>query len=818
MRKQWEILRFSGWTAEGSKRTIKIWSKESIDRVVSASISSHLGLLSHKVRRFTECSDPGYGPRLHIYQPIRATEDLHILYDIDFLQGTASAFPTFSTTFTPTIVSPGVSCDLFLTSLCLLEREPGFTATIKAIILRKWLLLSRAPQALDIMPYFYRIDGISSTYKSKLQIEIMELNPRASSAVGATRIIIKEITDTFQTQGPSYTSSSVRTRQVAANTRGYWVLILNPLYPQKCTASARDNVLWPVRPSYARANMARRDSTELPSNTFSSNSNGRYADIMRATDLTWQQVYIKNSISALLEVEAHSKVRQFFPVESVQTILAVDEERRDVFFKRFAGETLNEVRLRYHHGQIPVHGRLEELHYRSDEFFIDLDLRRASDVLAAYQKSFGTNRSSINCSEQNIHTLYYKRLQHHRRFQEFYGTCSPSFLEGALSGNMSLEHFLDIPIKINGQSHGTLRYHLDRATHILDPERPAGLQSLPYAFGFGDGHGGNVMVSLDKNPPSLLYIDYEVTGYHTPFLDLAKPIYLDGFFNAAYADLLYDDLLRNDDNGNIWVEWTIEKDCISIDYDLYLEPLWKALAGIKLEYVLRPILEMLEQLAPSQRNTAEDILAYGLFCCALLSRNYSTRSDVFYLNLALGVRLATAMREVFNECFGWSNWPPSLMLNVGLLPRVAPEPKNQQLISIDEKRSARHGPTTKPIRSSTHESRARESEMLMVGLSLIAMEEHTRGIHSCGKIHRILDFETVFLKREEETLALHNRFSTRAGEGAATISQRINLVRKEAMKVRCFTSSKIFAIYAHKRSTGCTLHVYRPVPVCRVSD
>lgn len=35
MQEKWEILRFSGWTAEGSKRTIMIWSKESIELVVS---------------------------------------------------------------------------------------------------------------------------------------------------------------------------------------------------------------------------------------------------------------------------------------------------------------------------------------------------------------------------------------------------------------------------------------------------------------------------------------------------------------------------------------------------------------------------------------------------------------------------------------------------------------------------------------------------------------------------------------------------------------------------------------------------------------
>ena len=62
------------------------------------------------------------------------------------------------------------------------------------------------------------------------------------------------------------------------------------------------------------------------------------------------------------------------------------------------------------------------------------------------------------------------------------------------------------------------------------------------------------MVSLDIDAPYLLYVDYEVTGYHTPFLDLAKPIYMDGFFNAAYADLMYEWLPRKTDNRDIWID------------------------------------------------------------------------------------------------------------------------------------------------------------------------------------------------------------------------------------------------------------------------
>ena len=367
---------------------------------------------------------------------------------------------------------------------------------------------------------------------------------------------------------------------------------------------------------------------------------------------------------------------------------------------------------------------------------------------------------------------------------DFYGTCSFSFLDGTLRCCMPFEEVLDIPISINGQSHGTLRHQLDRATLLLDPHRAEGLQSLPIAFGFGDGHGGNVMVSLDMDSPSLLYVDYEVTGSHTPFLDLAKPIYMDGFFNAAYADLMYEWLPHETDKRDIWIDWTVNKGHLSIDYNFTLEPLWKAIANIKLEYVLRPVFEMLEKLAPSQRDTAEETLACGLFCCALLSRNFSKRPDVFYLNLALGMRLATEMKDVFSECFGWNNWPPGSFDKTASLPRARPEQENRQLVPVNKSRFPLHDSRPDQINDSSHGSFDRRSHDTIENLIRHNIENHRAGLPFRWRIHEALDVEAVFLKREEGTVALHKRFSTRADEGNSMISRRIHNVRRSAMRVR----------------------------------
>ena len=194
LQEEWEILRFSGWTKEGSKRTIKICSKESLENASSTCTSSSLGLLSCKARRFIACYDPENGPRLYIKQPINvpATSDLHILCDFDFLLDTAPK-KRLSDTTTPFTVRPGVSSDLFLTSLCLFEREPGFTASAKAALLRKWQRLSGASKPLDLIPCLYRTEAFSSNYRSNLQAEIANvMDLEVSDTVSTTGVLIQE--------------------------------------------------------------------------------------------------------------------------------------------------------------------------------------------------------------------------------------------------------------------------------------------------------------------------------------------------------------------------------------------------------------------------------------------------------------------------------------------------------------------------------------------------------------------------------------------------------------------------------------------------
>ena len=71
------------------------------------------------------------------------------------------------------------------------------------------------------------------------------------------------------------------------------------------------------------------------------------------------------------------------------------------------------------------------------------------------------------------------------------------------------------------------------AIDTLDPVMADGISSIPLAFGFGDGHRDNFMVSPDCSPSEVLGINYEVTGIHTPILELAKLLYMDGSFEVV---------------------------------------------------------------------------------------------------------------------------------------------------------------------------------------------------------------------------------------------------------------------------------------------
>lgn len=116
--------------------------------------------------------------------------------------------------------------------------------------------------------------------------------------------------------------------------------------------------------------------------------------------------------------------------------------------------------------------------------------------------------------------------------------------------------------------------------------------------------------------------------------------------------------MHTSERDGIAVKWKVEAGTIYVDYELTIKTLSKGLAVIKLNYLPGRSLKRLTKTHHSLRQLAEETLAYGLSACVLLTREYPTRPDVFFFNLAIGVRLATVMRKVFSDLFDWYNWTP----------------------------------------------------------------------------------------------------------------------------------------------------------------
>ncbi len=704
---------------------------------------SHLGVLSYKVVRFTRRDHPTLGPRLFVFQPSKATEQLHILHDSDFLQGSVPDTGVSSKGRSYEDISPGVSCDLFLTSLCMFECEPGVVATYKAAILQKWQLLSGADEMETIMPLFYRGASFGPSYSHMLRMEIKEIELKYSERTTRVELSVQK---TFggSIVGPSHVRQPRQFLKKDAfdYSTGYRGLYFTPLQRREAPLRPITESILHLEQSFPTVSDIRGEDNTIPLTRFSSNSKGSHADVLTSENIGWQPVYIKEAQSVYDELAAFPAVQYHFPRESVQVLAAAQPALQRLFFQRFTGETLNEIRLRYCRDQGPIKKGTGGRNCLSDEWFVDIDLRRARDVLAVYRRSFRPGDESTSCAQQRIHSFFHHRLLGNRRLQQFYGGEHPHLFPPTAHGTMSLDSFSHLPMIINGQSYQTLWHHLQRALRILDPHRVEGLNILPTAFGLGDGHGGNTMVSTKSIVPSILYVDYEVAGSHTPFLDLAKPIYQDGFFDVAYADFLHNDLTHTVDGSGIAIAWRIDEGTIYIDYDLTMETLSKGLAVIKLEYLLRPMLEALDEVDCCLRDLAEETLACGLFACALLTRDYSKRPDVFFLNLAVGVRLATEMRRVFSEYFDWCNWDPHRSTAREFLqPAITEASEN-----LDRKMSD-------------------------------LVSSHLRWIS------RALEPQIIYLKREADTLFLHSKFSSTPAECASMVFQRISDTRKEAMKV-----------------------------------
>ena len=139
---------------------------------------------------------------------------------------------------------------------------------------------------------------------------------------------------------------------------------------------------------------------------------------------------------------------------------------------------------------------------------------------------------------------------------------------------------------------------------------------------------------MQNSSREILYIDYEVAGFHSVILDMAKPLYNDVFFNIFYADVLQLE-------GPLDISVSFEQNTTSIYFHLKLDSLSEAIMDIKNCYLYTPFRQIAKSVDFDLYN-AEDMrkLGFALFACAVLSRDFCGKWNVFFANLAVGVLLS----------------------------------------------------------------------------------------------------------------------------------------------------------------------------------
>ena len=218
-----------------------------------------------------------------------------------------------------------------------------------------------------------------------------------------------------------------------------------------------------------------------------------------------------------------------------------------------------------------------------------------------YQKSLQVI-SAQEHSKAPIHQLFYHRLTG-GRFQQFYQNIDIK-LPGVI---MNYDDLCQFKWTINGRKYiDTLEDLVNRATEMLNPAN----NSTASIIGHGDAHNGNVFYEQKEN--QLIYFDPAFAGRHSPFLDLTKPL-----FHNIFAIWMY---YPNEVAKNLTINWQIQGDTIEVEHNFIPSPLRLDFLKSKVNNVLKPLVEQLQQHQQLEPNWQE-YLKLALFCCPFLTMN-----------------------------------------------------------------------------------------------------------------------------------------------------------------------------------------------------
>jgi phosphoglycolate phosphatase-like HAD superfamily hydrolase len=242
------------------------------------------------------------------------------------------------------------------------------------------------------------------------------------------------------------------------------------------------------------------------------------------------------------------------------------------------------------------------------EMLVAAERRAGERLLDIYQATLAYSTAEEHAPAP-IHQLFWHRLTG-GRLKTFYAGKSLALPQHSLS----FEQLLRYRWQINGVRYPlTLEQLLERAATVLQPA-----QAAMTVLGHGDAHFGNIFLEEQQ---TYLYFDPAFAGRHAPLLDIVKPL-----FHNVFATWMY---FPHDIARDLSIEVQVQDETLVVEHTYVLTPVRHAILQTKLEYLVTPLLELLQARGALPHNWLE-ILQSALLCCPLLTINLfeSTRMPV----------------------------------------------------------------------------------------------------------------------------------------------------------------------------------------------
>ena len=573
-----DAVRFAGFTKAGEKKSVKILSMESF----SSPTKTTLNILSFKDKRVFDSSTPQGNIYHRVQQASRIEDGLCILHDqLIFKAGTS--FCAHGNDASLALFGP--TADLLMSGVWIIG-DATYGRSIQSSILRCYATIAGRHATIETMARFPRF---SHAHRQRLSDRLLSLNT-AIRIPGRCDCIDSD--DAFLYGSNHTVASKIDWSERCQERR------LPPDYQfnKEVVKSLQGPI---IQPSIFSSNSMNWTITLPPP---------------QGTDLEAVKLFCKRSIFAQHERAIAEQAAMFYPHIQVPSVAPSG----DLLYPHFEGKSEAELRLSFIRA-----GRSD---WRLSASIMEIEMIRAEDMLRAYRRSLeGSVKCESTSGSRPIDRFYHTRLIDNARFKEFYAD-GVEIHEWVLP----LTTFLSLRLKVNGHFYPSLSEISLQAARVLHPEATSSLQ----AFGLGDAHGANVMVSGSRgldNRRELLYVDYDAAGYHSIMLDLAKPFYNDVFFETLYANTIEDPPA---------IEYTLneEANLIEITMDAASQDrLASGILNIKRRYLMEPLFEFLGGDRSGGLGEHVPQFAYALFSCACLTRDFKGHWASLFRNIAVGV-------------------------------------------------------------------------------------------------------------------------------------------------------------------------------------